>query len=105
VAGKICEALCAGLGGARSHAVLVVDCSGSMRKDDVPGHATRTAAVYECLARKFVEPQIKLSTNGGVGPVAGDAVVTIIEVGPSRCASPRHRMPFNSSNEGSKVCR
>jgi hypothetical protein len=36
-----------GVGGAaRSHVVLVVDCSGSMRKEDVPGHATRTAAVY-----------------------------------------------------------
>jgi hypothetical protein len=75
----ICEALGAGLGGARSHAVLVVDCSGSMRKEDVPGHATRTAAVYECLAREFAEPQIKLSTNGAEGirgvAVAGDAVV------------------------------
>jgi hypothetical protein len=71
-----------GGGGARSHAILVVDCSGSMRKDDVPGHATRTAAVYECLAREFAEPQIKLGTNGG-GAVAGEAVVGRCRLTPS----------------------
>jgi hypothetical protein len=40
-----------------SHTVLIVDCSGSMRKGDVPGYPSRTAAVYDCLARDFVEPQ------------------------------------------------
>jgi hypothetical protein len=44
-----------------------------MRKDDVPGYATRTAAVYDCLVREFVQPQINL-----VG--AGDAVVSLIEM-------------------------
>jgi hypothetical protein len=43
------------------HTVFVVDCSASMRKADVPGFATRTAAVYECLSRQFVEPQLALS--------------------------------------------
>jgi hypothetical protein len=56
------------------HAVLIVDCSGSMRNDDVPGYATRTQAVYNCLVRAFVEPQLK-------GPDgAGSVVVTLIEM-------------------------
>ena len=46
-----------------SHIVLVVDCSGSMRTSDVSGFATRTAAVYECLAREFVEPQLALLSS------------------------------------------
>jgi len=56
-----------------AHAVLVVDHSGSMRKSDVTGYATRTAAVYDCLARDFVEAQIA----AGAGP---DVVVTVIEM-------------------------
>jgi len=56
-----------------SHTVLVVDHSGSMRKPDVPGYTSRTAAVYDCLVREFVEPQMKV-----VG--AGDAVVSLIEM-------------------------
>ncbi|KAG2454441.1 hypothetical protein HYH02_001460 [Chlamydomonas schloesseri] len=47
-------------GGATAHMILVVDHSGSMRKDDVPGYGSRTAAVYDCLARDLVEPQLKL---------------------------------------------
>ena len=42
-----------------SHVVLVVDHSGSMRRDDVPGYATRTAAVYDSLARDLVEGQVQ----------------------------------------------
>ena len=42
-----------------SHVVLVVDHSGSMRRDDVPGYATRTAAVYDSLARDLVEGQLQ----------------------------------------------
>jgi len=56
-----------------AHAVLVVDHSGSMRKADVNGYETRTAAVYDCLARDFVEAQIA----AGAGP---DVVVTVIEM-------------------------
>ena len=56
-----------------AHAVLVVDHSGSMRKSDVTGYETRTAAVYDCLARDFVEAQIA----AGAGP---DVVVTVIEM-------------------------
>ncbi len=50
--------------GARSHVVVVVDSSGSMRKADVPGYDSRTAAVYDCLARDLVEPQLRLSGQG-----------------------------------------
>ena len=56
-----------------AHAVLVVDHLGSMRKADVNGYETRTAAVYDCLARDFVEAQIA----AGAGP---DVVVTVIEM-------------------------
>ena len=34
-----------GLGGTTTHVVVVVDSSGSMRKEDVPGYNSRTAAV------------------------------------------------------------
>ncbi|KXZ45262.1 hypothetical protein GPECTOR_56g358 [Gonium pectorale] len=47
-----------------SHLVVIVDHSGSMRKEDVPGYPTRTAAVYDCLARDLVEPQVKLDGLG-----------------------------------------
>ncbi|PNH00366.1 Eukaryotic elongation factor 2 kinase [Tetrabaena socialis] len=53
-----------GAGGGTSHVVVVVDCSGSMRKDDVPGYPTRTAAVYDCLARNLVEPQLRVGGGG-----------------------------------------
>ena len=46
--------LAAGAAEGGAHAVLVVDHSGSMRKTDVAGYATRTAAVYDYLARDFV---------------------------------------------------
>lgn len=64
-----------GGGGVSSHTVLVVDRSGSMRLSDVPGHASRTAAVYDCLATQLIAPQLELSKTGQ----AGDAVVSLIE--------------------------
>ena len=64
------------VGGFTSHTVIVVDRSGSMRKDDVPSFSTRTAAVYGCLAREFIQPQLDL-TAGGTN--VGRAVVTIVE--------------------------
>ena len=57
------------------HAVLIVDSSGSMRKDDVPGYTTRTQAVYDCLSRDFVDSQIASGAN--------DIVVTLIEMNDS----------------------
>ena len=59
------------LGGKGTHAVLIVDSSGSMRKDDVPGYPSRTAAVYDCLARDFAEAQL-------ASGAADDVVVTLI---------------------------
>ena len=69
VAGEHDEAV-----GYTTHAVLIVDNSGSMRQGDVTGFDTRTEAVYECLARDFVEPQLQ---SGGGG---GTCVVTLIEM-------------------------
>jgi len=46
-----------------THTVIVVDHSGSMRKDDVPGYASRTAAVYDCLARDFLAPQLQVPVS------------------------------------------
>ena len=59
-----------------AHVVLIVDASGSMRETDVEGYASRTAAVYECLARELVQPQ------GTVGFQShyGNAVVSLIEM-------------------------
>ncbi|KAK3232626.1 hypothetical protein CYMTET_57028 [Cymbomonas tetramitiformis] len=54
-----------------AHVVFVVDNSGSMRKNDVPGYDTRTAAVYDCLARDLVQPQLK-------GTIPGDVHVSLI---------------------------
>jgi Mg-chelatase subunit ChlD len=59
-----------------THTVIVVDHSGSMRKDDVPGYATRTEAVYDCLARDFLAPQLQVSKDA----MAGDAVVSLLEM-------------------------
>mmetsp|Transcript_18260 Transcript_18260/g.55060 ORF Transcript_18260/g.55060 Transcript_18260/m.55060 type:complete len:818 (-) Transcript_18260:1605-4058(-) len=55
------------------HAVVVVDSSGSMRKGDVNGYATRKQAVYDCLVRQFVQDQI---AGGG----AADIEVSVIEM-------------------------
>jgi hypothetical protein len=59
------------------HTVIVVDHSGSMRKDDVPGYESRTCAVYDSLARDFIAPQLQVSETDAA---AGDAVVSLIEM-------------------------
>lgn len=46
-----------------------------MRKMDVNGYASRTAAVYDCLALDFVGPQ-----TVDLPPGAGEAVVSLIEM-------------------------
>ena len=46
-----------------SHSVLVVDMSGSMRRDDVPGARCRSDAVWFTLARDFVARQLLSSHN------------------------------------------
>jgi hypothetical protein len=51
-------------GAGTAHFVMVVDMSGSMRKDDVQGHTSRATAVYDCLAKDLVEPQLKQGTEG-----------------------------------------
>ena len=60
------------------HTVLVVDCSGSMRKNDVSGYDSRTAAVYECLARDFLQPQLTANQTGNRN--LNDHVVSLIEM-------------------------
>jgi hypothetical protein len=59
------EPLPAGLapvGSYSAHMVLLVDCSGSMRKNDVGGFDSRTDAVYKTIARDLVRPQVRLAT-------------------------------------------
>jgi Mg-chelatase subunit ChlD len=51
-------------GAGTAHFVMVVDMSGSMRKDDIQGYNTRAKAVYECLAKDLVAPQLKQGTQG-----------------------------------------
>jgi len=70
------------------HVVLVVDNSGSMRKDDVPGHKTRTSAVYSCLANELVAPQLEQPPDG--------TVVTVIEMSDAAKAL-KTRAPLNAS--------
>jgi hypothetical protein len=60
------------------HVVVVVDSSGSMRKADVPGYASRTEAVYESLTRDYVRPQLEAACTGGVE--LGNIAVTLIEM-------------------------
>jgi Mg-chelatase subunit ChlD len=43
----------------KSHTVLVVDMSGSMRNDDVDGARCRSDGVWTCLARDFVKSQLE----------------------------------------------
>jgi len=61
------------LAGKGCHAVLIVDHSGSMRANDVPGYASRAKAVYECLIRDFVKEQVKSGASD-------DVVVTLISM-------------------------
>jgi hypothetical protein len=74
--GEVLQADIGGQGACRSHTVLIVDNSGSMRKDDVQGHNTRTAAVYDCLEHQFVIPQIEAIKSSAKGAL--DAVATLI---------------------------
>jgi hypothetical protein len=60
-----------------THTIVVVDESGSMRKSDVPGYKSRTEAVYHCLEKDLLEPQLQISQSNG----AGKAVVSLIEMG------------------------
>eukprot|EP00798_Chlamydomonas_sp_ICE-L_P022991 gene22991-30179_t len=43
---------------ASSHVVVVIDCSGSMRTDDIPGYTSRTQAVYDTVAKDLVEKHL-----------------------------------------------
>eukprot|EP00798_Chlamydomonas_sp_ICE-L_P013595 gene13595-19468_t len=43
---------------ASSHVVVVIDCSGSMRKNDIPGYTSRTQAVYDTVAKDLVEKHL-----------------------------------------------
>ena len=60
----------------KSHAVFIVDHSGSMRQQDVYGYADRTEAVYKCLIRDFLQPQLDLLET--YEDVLGDAVISLI---------------------------
>ena len=61
-----------------THVVVVVDSSGSMRKPDVPGHPTRTAAVYESINRDLVRPQLDAARASGA--MLGSVRATVIEM-------------------------
>ena len=63
--------------GVNTHTIVVVDSSGSMRKNDVPGYKSRTEAVYHCLEKDLLDPQLKVSQSPG----AGRALVSLIEMG------------------------
>ena len=78
-----------------AHVVLVVDNSGSMRKDDVPGHATRTHAVYSCLANELVTPQLEVPADG--------TKVTVVEMSnEAKVVIDRHPIDVNLKREFEK---
>ena len=45
------------------HFIIVVDCSGSMRKNDVKGYMNRKQAVYSCLIKDVLQPQVQLQAS------------------------------------------
>jgi hypothetical protein len=61
----------------RSHTVIVVDQSGSMRESDMNGHESRSRAVYYNLAKEFIVP--RLDSSAYDGELLMD-VVTLIEM-------------------------
>jgi hypothetical protein len=83
-----------GQGVCRTHTVIIVDNSGSMRQSDVDGHATRTSAVYDCLIRDFVLPQIKAIASSEKGKL--EAVATLISMSDD-AEVVFERQPFDSS--------
>jgi len=83
-----------GSGGA--HVVIVVDHSGSMRKPDVAGYATRTAAVYDCLARDFVQNQLAAGVD--------DVMVTLIEMSDGASVA-FHKAPLDQALANSLQAR
>eukprot|EP00873_Tetraselmis_striata_P018075 jgi/Tetstr1/438339/TSEL_026906.t1 len=62
--------------------VLLVDCSGSMRKADVAGSPSRTHAVYTALVRDLIQPQVELSRNKAL---AKATVVSVVEMRSEAC--------------------
>lgn len=80
-----------------THVVLVVDASGSMRKDDVSGYPSRTSAVYDCLVKDFLTPQLQLLAGRGGGE--SSAIVTLIEMSDAATVI-FEREPLYASLEG-----
>ena len=74
------------------HVVMIVDHSGSMRKDDVEGFDTRLEAVYDCLLRDLVEPQLSL----GFYEEDGNAVASLIKFD-SDASILLERVPFDAA--------
>jgi hypothetical protein len=61
------------------HFIIVVDCSGSMRKDDVEGYMNRKQAVYNCLINDIMQPQVQLQASSKRESLR-KAVATLIEM-------------------------
>lgn len=61
-----------------SHSVLVVDMSGSMRRDDVDGARCRSDGVWMALARDFVKEQ--LEEGGTAAAIKEDGLVDVVSV-------------------------
>ncbi len=57
------QALLKKKGSWKSHSILVVDMSGSMRRDDVNGARCRSDGIWMSLARDYVEKPLKMNTR------------------------------------------
>ncbi|EKX50588.1 hypothetical protein GUITHDRAFT_161832 [Guillardia theta CCMP2712] len=61
-----------------THTVIVVDHSGSMRKNDVLGYESRISAVYDCLIRDHIQPRVELLR--GKGPLQEKHVISLVHM-------------------------
>eukprot|EP00053_Salpingoeca_punica_P022931 m.215724 g.215724 ORF g.215724 m.215724 type:complete len:581 (-) comp42827_c0_seq1:210-1952(-) len=64
-----------------------------MRRNDVPGFPTRTSAVYDCILREFLEPQLSL-TRAGRGRSLGNVVLSLVHMSTQSTVKLR-RVPLN----------
>lgn len=67
------------LAGHSIHVVLVIDHSGSMRKDDAPGYDSRIEAVYQTLIRELIRPQLDLMSTAA-GACLGEIAVSVLRM-------------------------
>lgn len=72
----------------KSHSVILVDVSGSMRESDVQGSRTRLGAVWQSLAEDYIRNRIESGNAGGA-----DAISIILMGETARLHPDLHNLP------------